>query len=686
MNLETKKLKNLYELIPENSSYKGVVLSNKRALIGRGKNCDLTIPEMDIDVIHAVVEIHENGGRIYDMNSRNGTKINGERILCKNLSIGDTVEFSNTKFTFKVYQKSDLLPPVLESLSLENLDILEETKSKADELKQAVPVDVPEVKDVQSGDYEFRISPENIKIESSEDDIPYVAYPLAKDPKAEFSEYIFEDADKVYPIFKWEIEKNAVEIIIIHNDRIYSVDYLPFKKGTYKLVGFQPDDKEIEYPYLSQSEKVEFVSIQGNEVQILDTLGYEVTTVTDEIMNPEDFEGQVAKKIPGPIKLSPQDIIKLKNNHLEIYIRNTSAPPRVKAAPLFKRDHDTRKYFAFFVFIIFSLLSALNSVNIDEELEKEKLPERVATILYERQKFTYKPRVSKPKPEKKQPKTPRQPKKLKPIKEQPKSVAQTTQNANKQKVARAANNRPSKSTATPRKGGRPRKKIAKRQTSKNIGGSKSTVRTARKRSNTSSRTRGRVDAYKPTNFKGTLNKLLAKGGDTKGVVSETLSESEIGVGGSALGGDVKGIETTSVSQNVGALDGATTGKINVSTGAEGLIDKKTIAAAGIPSRTVVIGDYDASLVARILRDNLPQFRYCYQQELDKENKASGDLLFNFTIGASGHVVNAGVTESKLPVSVQRCAVNVLKGIKFPPPLGGGRVGIRQPMNFFPRSI
>lgn len=687
MNLDKPNFQNLFELISVDKGQKGVVLSRKRALIGRGKHCDLSIPEMDIDIIHAVIEINNKGGRIYDMNSKNGTRVNGQRVLCKDISLGDVLEFGGSKFEFKTYQKTDMLPPVLDSLTPENLAVLEQSKSDPETVKQAtLPKETPDIEDIQSGKYEFIINPENIKTEESDDEIPYIAYPLAKDPKAEFSEYIFEDADKVYPIFKWEIEKSAVEIIIIHNDRIYSVDYIPFKNGTYKLVGFNPVKNEIEYPYLGVNEKVSFITINNNEVELTDNLGYGVTKISDEIMTPEDFANQQEQKVHGAIKINPQDIIKLKNNHLEIFIRNTSAPPKVKPAPLFKRDNDTRKYFFFFLLIVFLLLSALSTVNVDEELEKEKLPERVASILYERKKFTYKPRVSKPKPVKEKPKTTKQPKELKKIKETPKNVATKTQNDNKQRVQKATERKASKKPDTPKKGARPRKKIAKRQTSKNIGGSKSTVRTAKRRSNTNAKTRGRVDAYKPTNFAGKLNALLAKGGSTQGVVSETLSESEVGVGGSNLGGDVQDVETTTVSQNVGSLDGATTGKLNVSRGAEGLVDKKTIAAAGIPSRTVVIGDYDASLVAKILRDNLPQFRYCYQQELDKENKASGDIDFNFTIGASGHVVQAGVTKSNLPVSVQKCSVNVLKGIKFPPPLGGGRVGIRQPMNFKPRTI
>jgi len=87
------------------------------------------------------------------------------------------------------------------------------------------------------------------------------------------------------------------------------------------------------------------------------------------------------------------------------------------------------------------------------------------------------------------------------------------------------------------------------------------------------------------------------------------------------------------------------------------------------------------LIRQILMDNLPQFRYCYQSVLDKSNsKFDGRVGMNFLIGASGRVTRAAIksVSSAVPRKVNNCMVNVLKGIKFPSPPGGGVVEVNQP--------
>jgi hypothetical protein len=51
----------------------------------------------------------------------------------------------------------------------------------------------------------------------------------------------------------------SVEVMILFNDQVYSVDYLPEHKGVYHIVGANPKSKEFEFPYLGKTEKVAFV-------------------------------------------------------------------------------------------------------------------------------------------------------------------------------------------------------------------------------------------------------------------------------------------------------------------------------------------------------------------------------------------------------------------------------------------
>ena len=51
------------------------------------------------------------------------------------------------------------------------------------------------------------------------------------------------------------------------------------------------------------------------------------------------------------------------------------------------------------------------------------------------------------------------------------------------------------------------------------------------------------------------------------------------------------------------------------------------------------------------------------------------------------MTRAGVEgQSSLPGRVKKCVVGVLRGIKFPSPMGGGTVDVKQPFNFYPKKI
>ena len=100
-----------------------------------------------------------------------------------------------------------------------------------------------------------------------------------------------------------------------------------------------------------------------------------------------------------------------------------------------------------------------------------------------------------------------------------------------------------------------------------------------------------------------------------------------------------------------------------------------------------MGSIDPDIIRRILRDHIPQFQYCYQKVLDSsKNKFSGVIDLKFDIGAAGTVTKAGIKrKSAMPATVKRCVLDVLRGIKFPEPLGGGTVTVEQPLNYYPVS-
>lgn len=149
------------------------------------------------------------------------------------------------------------------------------------------------------------------------------------------------------------------------------------------------------------------------------------------------------------------------------------------------------------------------------------------------------------------------------------------------------------------------------------------------------------------------------------------------------------LDRAKILTNVGSLTGETVGTIASSKGAEGLSKKGAVLLSGMPQETVVMGSMDPNLIRSILLQYLAQFRYCYQKELEStdQDKVSGVVQMQFTINPSGNVINEKVTgEDNIPQAVKSCVAGVLRDIQFPQPKGGANVGVKQPFNFYPKSL
>ena len=649
----------LFELLPRTVEGKGTVLYKKRIMIGSADACDVVISQPDVSPIHAILEITPNDFKVFDMNSSVGTFVNGKKEIVSHFKLGDTLTFGRQEFEFRKYDSTDL-PPVLDMLD----PALPPKIGKSPKRKPSLPGQAPSV-------------------EGSEEELPRVEYPLAKDPKAEFSEYIFEDVETLYPIFNYEVNSESVEIIILFKGRVYSVDYLPGKKGVYKLVGSEGRYRDIEYAYLGKDEKVDFVKIENNEVYVSPLVGYELLSLSDE-----------RNEIKGtdPVHLGTDDILRLEKGDIQIFVRQTISPPKVAAAPIFRRDKELRKYLFLMFLLVLAFLGSMMTIDVDEELEKEKVPERIATILYNKKlMISAKPVVdlTKSKPKKKDQKSPKQKLSKDKLKDKTQKVTQKDKSAQSGKKGSKTDKKVGKvKKANPNKGPTNKKTTQVKQNNSKKSGGKRSPRMGKRSSSRLSKSKGRVDTYKSFDFKSTMSSLLSKGGTTKRArAADTSATSNVSDSGGTLGESAT-VKMAKSTKNVGDLTGDTKGVLDSSKGVEGLVRKKKMFFAGLPYKTVHLGGMDPDVIRRILLEHLPQFRYCYQKELDRATAAfNGVVKLDFIIGASGHVTKAGVEtiSSRLPGKVKGCVVNVLKGIKFPEPMGGGVVEVSQPMNFYPRK-
>lgn len=71
--------------------------------LGRERDNDLSLPDQQASRHHAVIQVREGRCWISDLNSRNGTLVNGARIAQPTpLSDGDSIQIGDTRFVFKM--------------------------------------------------------------------------------------------------------------------------------------------------------------------------------------------------------------------------------------------------------------------------------------------------------------------------------------------------------------------------------------------------------------------------------------------------------------------------------------------------------------------------------------------------------------------------------------------------------
>ena len=80
----------------------GFELRSAETLIGRNPTTDITLLDEGISREHAVILLDEESGvyTVEDLQSTNGTKVNGRRVRSAVLASGDLIEFGRTRFQF----------------------------------------------------------------------------------------------------------------------------------------------------------------------------------------------------------------------------------------------------------------------------------------------------------------------------------------------------------------------------------------------------------------------------------------------------------------------------------------------------------------------------------------------------------------------------------------------------------
>jgi len=99
-------------LFKKDGSQKAFSLSSNTMIIGRRHDCDLCIPLMDVSRRHCELSQNEEALEIRDLDSRNGTFLNGERIKETTVQPGDYIQIGPLTFLLQIDGEPEkIIPP-----------------------------------------------------------------------------------------------------------------------------------------------------------------------------------------------------------------------------------------------------------------------------------------------------------------------------------------------------------------------------------------------------------------------------------------------------------------------------------------------------------------------------------------------------------------------------------------------
>ncbi len=640
-----------------------------RIIVGSMISADIRIEESSIAPIHAVIEVQEllSGNAvqatIFDLASETGLEINGKKSVTHHLKPGDQIKFgqSETPWMFGVEEQA--------------------SPSKG----------------------------------GNEEVVLGTGQKLFFDPKEDRKALLLQSAEGVEEIFDYRPSaQTALEVVMSWRGTILDVEHFVADKSV--TIGESRSSHFGIPPILGQGKYALVTRTEGGF-----TLNLE-SHMSGVIQNKGDLRNikEVGKQFPnGKIPLEKNDFAKISLGEVDFYLSYTAAPPRLKTKRFLEKDPYFIRIFLLSLLLNTLLIFILTTIPLPESIEAEKLPERVATVLYHPEKYTYPVRKQRElETAKKEPKTAQAikpkasptPRKTIKVEIQPslnpkaathmatgqntsaskggdKNQKQGSVGQSQSKEGQGAKAQ-GESGVRGTKGGRDDKTkqyYAERpspQGGKGQGGAQSQVPGP-----------GNLDVLKGASQKflsllGGSTAQLGKSGDRlKGFGAFNTQ----GGGGQALSGTGAGGGGQSTTASGLSDRGQGGGRVGTGLGAVGKGDNivggevRVELRRGGPEESVIMGAIDRDAVEAALLAHKDEFRLCYEQEINQGSpNIAGRVTTSFVIGSSGRVNKSGIASTSLRnPNTERCILKVIQRIQFPIPMGGGVVQVKYPFKFRP---
>jgi len=654
-----------------------------RITVGSVESADIRVEGEGISPIHAVIEIGVDGlpATLFDLASDTGVLLNGRKVVTDALKSGDEIGIAGLRFRVVL----DDAQKALAQVPLERVRNATRGRKLLIDPREDLRADL-------LGEREFNGPVEEI-------------FDLG--PTARLA---------LECVLSWQ--RSILDVQHFTDDRAVSIG--AGRKCDFSIPSYLPADP---YP---------LAQLSGDKVVLrVDPAMTGVIKRGNRLERIESLRANGAIPASGELVFGKEDFARINlaggsaASQVSFYISRTSAPPRLKRKLGVGRDPIFFRILTASLALSSVLVYSISKISVPERIEAEKIPERLATLLTQPEKFPNKPKTRAEiaqvvrqaldkSPDIKKP----QPQPTVKISITPNSQVQPTAvpssfavNPTPTPVSGGGKNQgksgPSKSlsqqVAREGEGARAKGKEGTRGSSKSTNQG-TPQNQATRASPDGGKGRGQGDSQvagfgnvdllagsesKVVDLFGNSGANLGKSGDqvkgfggftTVGKDGQALSGSGSGGGGSAetLAGGLgdKGVGGGRVGTGFGA---AGTGKDII-----GGKSRVSIRSGG-PEEAVVMGSIDASAVEAALLAHRDEFRLCYEREINAENpNMQGRVSTSFVIGSTGTVNQAGVKSTTLKnANVERCILGVIKRITFPIPKGAGMVEVSYPFKFSP---
>ncbi|MBQ47314.1 MAG: hypothetical protein CMP10_07575 [Zetaproteobacteria bacterium] len=708
-----------------NQAEKCTPVSSDRLLIGTLLSNEIVLRAENVEPIHAMVEIMENGKYLLtDLGSDTGVKLNGQTIDVENfLAVGDKITIGSIDL-FVYEEGTPLNNEGSISLPNENPGFVPPTDIEVKTQDQP-QTEIP--KNLNQQTQELERTTLNVTTQTSQTARPETQLSATTPSTAQQggNEEVLFNPRQARPT------GNVLEVVSYWGNTVLEVEL------------FHNGYKNYDHVTIGDPNKSHFLG-GGSEKSPEHTLAH-LTQNGYRVALTQDMDARIRKdgktlKISGEkkkVNLGKRDIVKIKHGAIRYFLMfvkqpSIQLPPNRSKDPMFS----SLLALATIIYIL-----TVPFIWMATPKEKELDPDDAWTLINVPKKYEPPKPEPKPKPkpeqklvEKKQPPPPLppkpKPKPVKPVKPVEK-VKPQPKKVNKVKIAKKPiqtlqnkkSNRPIK-RPTPVKPKRMASTGAKKPNFK-LAGQKSkikAIKTGGPKGAGMRQTGGAIKGNKSISVKGVkgvknnkasginLNKLgigvgsiLKKSGP--GAIKTNFQNSAGGAGGGSGSASktygMGGIKTGSslgiagageLAKNFGRGSGGRGGGRGGTGGIGGAGLGSGFGKKGRGRPTIEVPEGDPIInggltqneVLAVIRANLNQIRHCYEQLLQRSPSSSGKIKVKFRVESNGRVGSAKISASSIRDTLMKsCVTGKIKRWKFPKPRGGKPVNVNYPFVFNP---